>query len=152
MIETEFRQLEKTTNESQQEKPSSAEDTTHAGYLANYSRYLSKQFGTEVRLEGIDQGKGGWLKIRYYDKNTLEGLLQRMGIRYEENLIKCYIPPYSLNLNRVERVLRLLYKNVSYNTYYGKFSEYTGSTLGFFKSVGRKKTILQERITANFQI
>lgn len=63
-----------------------------------------------------------------------------------------YLPPYSPNLNPIERVWKLMHESVRYNTYYGKFSEFTEATLGFFKSIGRKKTILRERITDNFQV
>jgi transposase len=63
-----------------------------------------------------------------------------------------YLPPYSPNLNPVERVWKLMHEKVRYNKYYGKFSEFTESTLDFFKSIGRKKTILRARITDNFQI
>jgi transposase len=62
-----------------------------------------------------------------------------------------YLPPYSPNLNPVERMWKLMHENVRYNKYYGKFSEFSEATLGFFKSIGRKKNILQERITDNFQ-
>lgn len=63
-----------------------------------------------------------------------------------------YLPPYSPNLNPIERVWKLMHESVRYNKYYGKFSEFTEATLGFFKNIGRKKTILRERITDNFQI
>ena len=44
-----------------------------------------------------------------------------------------------------------MHEKVGYNKDYGKFSEFTESTLDFFKSIGRK-TILRARITDNFQI
>ena len=62
-----------------------------------------------------------------------------------------YLPPYSPNLNPVERMWKLLHEDVRYNKYYGKFSEFAEATLGFLKSIGRKKNILRERITDNFQ-
>lgn len=63
-----------------------------------------------------------------------------------------YLPPYSPNLNPVERIWKLMHEYVRYNKYYGKFSEFTEATLDFFKSIGRKKKILRARITDNFQI
>jgi len=63
-----------------------------------------------------------------------------------------YLPPYSPNLNPVERVWKLMHENIRYNKYYSKFSEFTDATIGFFKSIGRKKNILRDRITDNFQI
>jgi transposase len=59
-----------------------------------------------------------------------------------------YLPPYSPNLNPVERIWKLMHENIRYNKYYSRFSEFTDATLGFFKSIGRKKNILRERITS----
>jgi transposase len=61
------------------------------------------------------------------------------------------LPPYSPNLNPIERLWKLMHENVRYNRYYEKFSEFTEATLEFFKTISRKKTILRKRITDNFQ-
>jgi len=45
-----------------------------------------------------------------------------------------------------------MHEHVTYNKYYEKFSEFTDAVLDFFKTIGRKKTILRSRITDNFQI
>lgn len=63
-----------------------------------------------------------------------------------------YLPPYSPNLNPIERLWKLMHEHVRYNKYYGGFSEFTEATLAFFKSIGRKKILLRERITDNFQV
>jgi len=63
-----------------------------------------------------------------------------------------YLPPYSPNLNPAERIWKLMHEKIRYNKYYSKFSEFSDATVGFFKSIGRKKKILRERITDNFQI
>jgi len=63
-----------------------------------------------------------------------------------------YLPPYSPNLNPIERLWKIMHEQVSYNKYYEKFSEFTDATLGFFRKIGRKKKLLKSRITDNFQI
>ena len=63
-----------------------------------------------------------------------------------------YLPPYSPNLNPIERVWKLMHESVRYNKYYGKFSEFSESVSAFFKGIGRKKILLRQRITDNFQI
>lgn len=63
-----------------------------------------------------------------------------------------YLPPYSPNLNPIERMWKLMHESVRYNKYYATFSEFTNATIGFLKSIGRKKSILRSRITDNFQI
>ena len=63
-----------------------------------------------------------------------------------------YLPPYSPNLNPIERLWKIMHEHVTYNKYYETFSDFAGATLDFFKTIGRKKLILQSRITDNFQI
>lgn len=62
-----------------------------------------------------------------------------------------YLPPYSPNLNPIERLWKLMHEHVTYNQYYEKFAEFTDAVLDFFKTIGRKKSILRSRITDNFQ-
>lgn len=78
------RKLEQTIKQQEQNlPPPSLSETAHTRYLALYSQQLSEQFGAEVQLEASGQVNGGWLKIRYYNNDTLEGILQRMGINNE---------------------------------------------------------------------
>lgn len=43
---------------------------------------LSEQVGAPVRIidEGVD---GGWLHVKFFDNDTLAGLLERLGLRYD---------------------------------------------------------------------
>jgi len=51
--------------------------------LARLTEALSMQLGAPVVLdEGGDEG--GWLRIKYFDAETLEGLLDRLGLRYDD--------------------------------------------------------------------
>jgi transposase len=63
-----------------------------------------------------------------------------------------YLPPYSPNLNPIERLWKIMHEMVSYNKYYESFSDFTEATLNFFKNIGRQKRLLRSRITDNFQI
>jgi transposase len=63
-----------------------------------------------------------------------------------------YLPPYSPNLNPIERLWKIMHEQVTYNHYYGKFAEFEKAVLNFFSQIGRKKKILRSRITDNFQI
>lgn len=63
-----------------------------------------------------------------------------------------YLPPYSPNLNPIERVWKIMHEHVTYNKYYESFSDFTAATINFFKTIGRKKNILRSRVTDNFQI
>lgn len=63
-----------------------------------------------------------------------------------------YLPPYSPNLNPIERLWKILHESVTYNKYHEKFSEFSEATLQFFKTIGRRKRILRSRITDNFNV
>jgi transposase len=63
-----------------------------------------------------------------------------------------YLPPYSPNLNPVERIWKMMHEDVTYNKYYVSFADFTNATVNFFKNIGRRKNILRSRVTDNFQI
>jgi ParB family chromosome partitioning protein len=44
--------------------------------------HLSEQLGAPVEITG-EGNKGGWLKIKFYDNDTLTGLLERLDINHE---------------------------------------------------------------------
>jgi len=83
---------------------------------------------------------------RYHRNDEVKEFAKELGIKLH------YLPPYSPNLNPVERVWKLMHEAVRYNQYYGTFCEFADATLEFFKGIDRKKCILRERITDNFQI
>ena len=43
---------------------------------------IAEQIGSPVQID-TDSDQGGWLKIKFFDNDTLEGLLERMGLRYD---------------------------------------------------------------------
>jgi transposase len=52
----------------------------------------------------------------------------------ERSKIKLYfLPPYSPNLNPIERLWKWMKERVIYNTYYREFEDFRAAVLGFFK-------------------
>ncbi|NSL18185.1 ParB/RepB/Spo0J family partition protein [Tatlockia micdadei] len=43
---------------------------------------LAEQIGAPVQITN-DNGDGGWLQVKFFDNDTLAGLLERMGLRYD---------------------------------------------------------------------
>ena len=62
-----------------------------------------------------------------------------------------YLPPYSPNLNPIERLWKVMREKITYNRYYEKFSDFTKSLMAFFENIGDYYEILKSRITGNFQ-
>lgn len=44
--------------------------------------HLSDQIGAPVQIIA-EKGQGGWLQVKFFDNDTLAGLLDRMGLRYD---------------------------------------------------------------------
>jgi len=62
-----------------------------------------------------------------------------------------YLPPYSPNLNPIERLWKIMHEQVTYNRYYPKMADFTEGILGFFRNIENYKDIIQTRINDNFQ-
>ena len=72
-------------------------------------------------------------------------------IAKELNIALHYLPPYSPNLNPIERLWKIMHEKVRYNHYYATFLEFSEAIAKFFRHIGKSKTILRSRITDNFQ-
>ncbi len=60
-------------------QPSQKQPSKTAGYL---EQQISEHLGAPVEISR-DADKGGWLKIRFYDNDTLSGILSRFGLTEE---------------------------------------------------------------------
>jgi len=63
-----------------------------------------------------------------------------------------FLPPYSPNLNIIERLWHILKQNVVYNKFYLKFQDFKQATDSFFEKEIWKKKEYQKTLTDNFQI
>lgn len=52
--------------------------------IAYLERNISEKIGTKVVFDADNNQQSGWLKIRYYDAETLAGLLDKIGVSYEQ--------------------------------------------------------------------
>lgn len=63
-----------------------------------------------------------------------------------------FLPPYSPNLNIIERLWLFFQKKMLYNKYYESFTEFENKCLNFFSNISRHKKELKSLLTDNFQI
>lgn len=82
----------------------------------------------------------------YHKDKSIQAFAEDLGIKLH------YLPPYSPNLNPIERLWKLMHERVTYNKYYEKFADFTEAITEFFKTIGRKKRLLRTRITDNFYL
>jgi len=67
-----------------------------------------------------------------------------------------FLPPYSPNLNPIERLWKFMNERVLYNKYYEKFADFRKAVFGFFEQLLEPQKDFQEalirRITDNFRV
>ena len=63
-----------------------------------------------------------------------------------------FLPPYSPNLNIIERLWKFFKKKITYNKYYEKFSVFKEKSMEFFQNIENYKSELQTLMTDNFEL
>ncbi len=63
-----------------------------------------------------------------------------------------FLPPYSPNLNVIERLWKFFKKNITYNEYYEKFSVFKEKSMELFQNIEKYKPELQTLMTDNFEL
>lgn len=76
------RQLEQAVKQLKNEKFDPPKNPKKDRDIERLETILSDQVGAPVQIEN-DVSAGGWLKIKFFDNDTLAGLLERMGLRYD---------------------------------------------------------------------
>lgn len=83
---------------------------------------------------------------RYYKNKVLNEYLKNSKIK------QIFLPPYSPNLNLIERLWKLMKKKVIYNKYYEKYSEFREKIFEFFNNLQIYENEVNSLITYNFQL
>jgi transposase len=81
---------------------------------------------------------------RYYRSRLVKEFLEGSKIKV------LFLPPYSPNLNLIERLWRLLKKEVLSNRYFDKFADFRNAILSFFDHLEKYKPKLDSLMTLNF--
>lgn len=87
-----------------------------------------------------------WDNAGYHCSKLVQSFAKELGIEIH------YLPPYSPNLNPIERLWKIMHEQVTYNKYYQCFSDFTEAIKYFFRHIEKKKSLLTSRINDNFQI
>jgi transposase len=103
----------------------------------------------ELILEEQKEGKIHIIldNARYYHAQVVKYFLEE-----NSRIVLHFMPPYSPNLNIIERLWKILKKEVVYNKFYLKFNDFRKAVINFFEN----KIWMQEKfdkiLTDNFQI
>ena len=66
---------------------------------------------------------------RYYKNKAVKAYLENSKVKLH------FLPPYSPNLNPIERLWKWMKERVMYNTYYEHFDDFKSAIMGFLQSV-----------------
>lgn len=78
--------------------------------------------------------------------------LVRDYIKTKRRIKLVFLPPYSPNLNPIERLWRLMHQKLTWNHYFETYKEFRSKTLRFFKNIRKYKPELDTLLTDNFQL
>ena len=103
------------------------------------------------------------LQEKYHNKTTINVICdngrsfkcKELNTYLEKNeTIKIkYLPPYSPNLNPIERLWKILRENIQYNQFDANFNDFRDKTIRFFtEKIHSNKDQIYSRISDNFQI
>jgi transposase len=83
---------------------------------------------------------------RYYKNALIYEYLETSKIKL------LFMPPYSPNLNLIERLWKFMRKTILYNKYYEKFADFRTEVMRFFEDITQYHDKLSTLLTKNFQI
>jgi len=68
------------------------------------------------------------------------------------NIKLIFLPPYSPNLNLIERLWKFLKKKIRKNIYYHTFKKFAKAIYNFFKNIEQYQAELKTLLTLKFEI
>jgi len=83
---------------------------------------------------------------RYFRSKEVRSFLEDSKIEL------VFLPPYSPNLNLIERYWKFFKKKILYNSYYDTFWKFKKACIQFFKNWNEYTSELRSLMTENFQI
>jgi transposase len=101
------------------------------------------------------------LKHAYPTAKKLHIILDQAGYHRSEELAMYaeanniqlhFLPPYSPNLNPIERLWKVMNEEVRNNRYFKSAKEFRESIRGFFSRIPELTALLKSRITDNFRV
>ncbi len=102
------------------------EDTTlNAESTINFFKKIEKSYPSKSKIYIFSDN------ARYYKNKKVTSFLENSKIDLR------FLPPYSPNLNPIERVWKWMKERVMYNTYYEDFWDFKLAVMGFLESISK---------------
>ncbi len=114
----------------------------------NCDKEMMKSLLTEIRKDYLN-AKNIYVFLdnaRYSRNNDVYEHAKKLNIKLE------FLPPYSPNLNLIERLWKFLKKKIRKNKYYNTFKKFKTAIFEFFKNIKQYKPELEKLLTLKFEI
>ncbi len=108
--------------------------------ICDMLHHIRKKHPDEKEIHLILDGAG------YNRSKSVKKLAKELNIKL------VYLPPYSPNLNPIERLWKFMKKEVTANRYYENYDDFKGSLSQFFRGIRKHRSKLETLITDNFSI
>lgn len=116
---------------------------------ANCDTEVIKLLLIEIRKKYDDMSKTIYIFLdnaRYNHNNEVKKAAKELNIKLK------FLPPYSPNLNLIERLWKFFKKKVRKNKYYDTFEKFEKAVCEFFKNINQYESELKNLLTLNFEI
>ena len=115
-------------------------DTVNKSSVCDLLRAIRRKNPDEEKIYLVLDGAA------YNRAREVKELAKELGIRI------LYLPPYSPNLNPIERLWKFMKKKVTANRHFEEFGEFKKALMDFFRGIRKHRTELETLITDNFPI
>ena len=112
-------------------------DTINFESVCDVLKKVRSKHSEDVRIHFVLDGAG------YNRKEEVKDLALELNI----NLV--YLPPYSPNLNPIERLWKFMKKKVMANRYYDDYDDFKSNLSQFFRNLRHQRDELETLITDN---
>jgi transposase len=100
----------------------------------------------------LEKQKQGKIYIVLDNARYYHSIIVKEFLKEHPRIILKFLPPYSPNLNIIERLWKILKKKVVYNKFYLKFDDFRKKVIDFLKNEIWKQKEFENILTDNFQI
>lgn len=100
----------------------------------------------------LEKQKQGKIYIILDNARYYHSIIVKDFLKEHPRIILKFLPPYSPNLNIIERLWKILKKKVVYNKFYLKFNEFREKVIEFLENHSWKNEEFKNILTDNFQI
>lgn len=110
-------------------------DSVNSDSISSFLKQLRKKHPGQHRIHLI------WDNASYHRSKQVVNQAKKLKIALH------YLPPYSPNLNPIERLWKMMHEQVTYNQYYEKFSDFSLATIDFLKRLVGKRNYYEKELT-----